>query len=65
LCQYLHITVLAYLFEDYLPSKTACQNPQEYSVQHRSVLPLFIEDFPQFFAAVYYLVPTGSENGIV
>jgi hypothetical protein len=31
LCQYLHITVLAYLFEGYLPSKTACQNPQEYS----------------------------------
>ncbi len=31
LCQYLHITVLAYLFAGYLPSKTACQNPQEYS----------------------------------
>jgi hypothetical protein len=30
-------TVLAYLFEDYLPSKTACQNPQEYSADVISI----------------------------
>jgi hypothetical protein len=47
LCQYLHITVLAYLFEDYLPSKTACQNPQEYSVVHGHLFPTVISLSPQ------------------
>jgi hypothetical protein len=32
LCQDLHFTVPAQLFEGYLPLKTACQNPREYSV---------------------------------
>ncbi len=51
----LHFTVPAQLFERYLPLKTACQNPREYSAAgcSQSVLLLLEMVLPIFFRYWY------------